>query len=73
MQKNLYKCGIDLIVLTKLYYTCQLLFRDVGFMESYGSIKINLDGLIKEREISKNKICQRAEMQHIIISMLLLL
>ena len=33
-------------------------------MESYGSIKINLDKLIKEREISKNKICQRAEVQH---------
>lgn len=32
-------------------------------MERYGTIKINLLDLIKERNISKNKLCQRAEMQ----------
>ena len=32
-------------------------------MEKYGSIKINLAKLIQERDISKNKLSQRAEMQ----------
>ena len=32
-------------------------------MERYGSIKINLDKLIKESGISKNKLSHRAEMQ----------
>ena len=32
-------------------------------MDRYGTIKINLDELIKERGISKNKLSQRAEMQ----------
>lgn len=32
-------------------------------MEKYGTIRINLDKLIKEAGISKNKLCQRAEMQ----------
>lgn len=32
-------------------------------MERYGTIKINLLNLIQERNISKNKLCQRAEMQ----------
>ena len=32
-------------------------------MEKYGSIKINLAELIQERDISKNKLSQRAEMQ----------
>lgn len=33
-------------------------------MEAYGSIRIKLDELIKEKGISKNKLCHRAEMQH---------
>ncbi len=33
-------------------------------MEIYGSIRIKLDELIKEKGISKNKLCHRAEMQH---------
>lgn len=32
-------------------------------MEQYGTIKINLDKLIKETGISKNKLSHRAEMQ----------
>ncbi|MBR2490395.1 MAG: helix-turn-helix transcriptional regulator [Ruminiclostridium sp.] len=32
-------------------------------MEKYGTIRINLDKLIKEANISKNKLSQRAEMQ----------
>lgn len=32
-------------------------------MDRYGTIRINLDELIKERGISKNKLSQRAEMQ----------
>lgn len=32
-------------------------------MQRYGSIRINLDKLIKEKGISKNKLSQRAEMQ----------
>lgn len=32
-------------------------------MQRYGSIRINLDKLIKEQGISKNKLSQRAEMQ----------
>lgn len=32
-------------------------------MERYGTIKINLLDLIQQRNISKNKLCQRAEMQ----------
>ena len=32
-------------------------------MDRYGAIRINLDELIKERGISKNKLSQRAEMQ----------
>ena len=32
-------------------------------LEKYGSIKINLAKLIQERDISKNKLSQRAEMQ----------
>lgn len=32
-------------------------------MEQYGSIKIHLDELIREKGISKNKLSQRAEMQ----------
>lgn len=33
-------------------------------METYGSIRIKLDDLIKEKGISKNKLCHKAEMQH---------
>lgn len=33
-------------------------------MEKYGKVIIKLDELIKEKGISKNKLCQRAEMQH---------
>lgn len=32
-------------------------------METYGTIKIHLEELIKEQGISKNKLCHRAEMQ----------
>ncbi len=32
-------------------------------MERYGTITIKLEALIKERGISKNKVCHRAEMQ----------
>ena len=32
-------------------------------METYGTIKINLAKLIEERDISKNKLSHRAEMQ----------
>lgn len=32
-------------------------------MEQYGRIKINLDQLITEKGISKNKLSQRAEME----------
>ena len=32
-------------------------------MESYGTIRINLDALIKKAGISKNKLSHRAEMQ----------
>lgn len=32
-------------------------------METYGTIKINLTKLIEERNISKNKLSHRAEMQ----------
>ncbi len=32
-------------------------------METYGTIHIKLDGLIKEKGISKNKLSHRAEMQ----------
>lgn len=32
-------------------------------MEEYGTIKINLDRIIKEAGISKNKLSHRAEMQ----------
>lgn len=32
-------------------------------MESYGTIRIKLDELIKEANISKNKLSHRAEMQ----------
>ena len=32
-------------------------------MESYGTIRIKLDALIKESGISKNKLSHRAEMQ----------
>lgn len=32
-------------------------------LEQYGSIKIHLDELIREKGISKNKLSQRAEMQ----------
>lgn len=32
-------------------------------MESYGTIKIHLNELIKKRGISKNKLSHRAEMQ----------
>lgn len=31
--------------------------------DRYGTIRINLARLIEEKGISKNKICQRAEMQ----------
>ena len=32
-------------------------------MQQYGTIRIRLDQLIKEKGISKNKLSQRAEMQ----------
>lgn len=32
-------------------------------METYGTIRIKLDALIKEKGISKNKLSHRAEMQ----------
>ena len=32
-------------------------------MERYGTVKINVARIIKERGISKNKLSQRAEMQ----------
>lgn len=32
-------------------------------MEEYGYIKIKLDELLKEKQISKNKLSHRAEMQ----------
>ena len=40
-----------------------ILNRMVCGLEKYGSIKINLAKLIQERDISKNKLSQRAEMQ----------
>ncbi len=33
-------------------------------MEQFGSIKIKLDELIQKSGISKNKLCQRAQLQH---------
>lgn len=33
-------------------------------MNSYGSVKNHLDELIRQRKISKNKLAQRAELQH---------
>ncbi len=33
-------------------------------MKQFGSIRIKLDDLIKQKGISKNKLCQRAELQH---------
>ena len=32
-------------------------------MNEYGTIKIKLDELIRKKEISKNKLCHKAEMQ----------
>ena len=32
-------------------------------MQSYGTLRIRLDELIKEKGLSKNKLSQRAEMQ----------
>ena len=32
-------------------------------MEKFGSVEIRLDALIQKSGISKNKLCQRAEMQ----------
>lgn len=32
-------------------------------MNEFGTIRIKLDDLIKEKGISKNKMCQKAEMQ----------
>ena len=32
-------------------------------MEKYGSVRIELNALIQKSGISKNKLCQRAEMQ----------
>ena len=33
-------------------------------MEKYGKIVIRVNELIKQKGISKNKLCHRAEMQH---------
>jgi len=33
-------------------------------MEEYGTIRINLDQLIEQKGISKNKLCHKAELQH---------
>ena len=33
-------------------------------METYGTIRIKLDELLKKSGISKNKLCHRAELQH---------
>jgi putative transcriptional regulator len=33
-------------------------------MEKYGKLVICVDELIKQKGISKNKLCHRAEMQH---------
>ena len=33
-------------------------------MENFGSIKIKLDELLQKAGMSKNKLCQRAELQH---------
>ena len=33
-------------------------------MSSFGSIKLHVDEVIARKGISKNKVCQRAEMQH---------
>ena len=44
-------------------YLSIILNRMVCGLEKYGSIKINLAKLIQERDISKNKLSQRAEMQ----------
>ena len=33
-------------------------------MEKFGSIRIKLDQLIEQSDISKTKLCQRAELQH---------
>lgn len=35
----------------------------VYIMERYGKIKINITDLIEKKGISKNKLCQRAELQ----------
>ena len=32
-------------------------------MAAYGHIRINLDNLIKQENISKNRLCHRAELQ----------
>lgn len=33
-------------------------------MEKYGSIRIKLNELLEKSNISKNKLCHRAELQH---------
>ena len=33
-------------------------------MEQFGSIRIHVNELIEKKGLSKNKVCQRAEMQH---------
>ena len=33
-------------------------------METYGTIRIKLDELLKKSGISKHKLCHRAELQH---------
>jgi len=33
-------------------------------MQQYGTIRIKLDTLIENAGISKNKLCQKAELQH---------
>ena len=33
-------------------------------MSSFGTIKLHVDEVIAKKGISKNKVCQRAEMQH---------
>ena len=36
----------------------------MDIVKKYGTIKINLDKQIEKSGLSKNKVCQRAEMQH---------
>lgn len=52
-----------IVVNDNLSTTFDIATRMVDGMEKYGTIRINLDELIKKSGISKNKLSHRAEMQ----------